>query len=96
MTPQDDADRTETESQFDHRPGETPTGVVVTAVAEATGQSPLEMRPLGEVVDTDALNRLFGSSRDSRSSVTVSFEYCGQHVTMTANDVAVASSSPGE
>lgn len=36
---------------------------VVTAVATATGTDPLELEPLYYVVDPDALNALFDSSR---------------------------------
>jgi hypothetical protein len=60
---------------------------VVTSVAEATDQSPLEMDPISTVVDPDAIDALVRGPDDQGSSVVVEFTYCGQHVTVTADDV---------
>ena len=49
---------------------------VVSAVADAEGVSPLELRPLAEVIDPDALNTLV---RSGSQDVTIEFtyhEYC--------------------
>lgn len=93
MNLQDESDSTESnllhEKQFD----ESPVNTVITTVAEATGKSPVEMEPLWEVVDPDALNELIGRSADGSSSVEISFEYCERAVTITADRVRVASST---
>lgn len=53
---------------------------IVSAVAEKTGSDPFSLTPpLGEVIDTDALERLLqGSSND----VSATFEYQGQTITV--------------
>lgn len=75
---------------FDASPAES----VIAAVAEVTGQSPLEMEPLAEVIDPDALDSLFDSTDDRSASTTVTFGYCGLQVTMTADSVQVDPSDP--
>lgn len=65
------------------------TEAVVTTVAEVTEQSPLEMDPLADVVDADALNRIFSGANDKPSSVTVTFDYCGQRITVSGDGVRV-------
>jgi len=68
---------------------ETLSVTVVTAVAEATGQSPLEMDPLWESIDPDALASLLDDTARSASSPTVTFTYCGCRVTVTPDDIQV-------
>lgn len=68
---------------------ETISMAVVTAVANATGQSPLEMEPLWESVDVDALEALLWDTDRTGSSLTVSFTYCGREVTVTDDDVQI-------
>lgn len=54
---------------------ETVTDAVVRAIAAVTGGDPRAMKPLGTVLDTDALNAIFGrASNDGRLSVA--FEGC--------------------
>lgn len=68
--------------------GERLSEAVVGAVAEATGEDPTSMRPLYEVVDPDALDRLFepGSTPSRQSPVgRVSFRYNGCDVTVHAD-----------
>lgn len=91
-----ESDRTETSRYVEHRPDETPIDAVVSAVAEETGRSPLEMDPLWNSVDTDALDLLCGSPDDRRSSVTVTFDYCDRRVTVTADGVEIAPSDASE
>jgi hypothetical protein len=75
------------------RVDETPAETVVTTVAEATGRSPLEMSPLGQTVDADTLNALFDGPEERASSISVTFDYCGQRVTVTSEGVRVSSSN---
>lgn len=53
---------------------------IVTAVAAKTGREPSEMEPLHNVVDTDALDRLFRGANGR-----VSFPYEGYHVVVEAD-----------
>lgn len=64
--------------------GSVPVAVVET-VASVTGQSPTEMEPLSEVVDTDALDQLFTSRRSTpRHLGCVQFQYQGYLVEVSA------------
>jgi hypothetical protein len=66
---------------------------VLQRVADAEGTEPSELdEPLYEVIDPDALERLFDSSEDgpSRDSGELRFPYHGYEVTVRANgDVSV-------
>lgn len=70
-------------------PDETATQAVVEAVAAASGRSVLPdddpdaepLPPLYDVVNTEALNELFGA-RDGRGPDRVTFTYCGYEVTL--------------
>lgn len=53
------------------------TEAVVSAVADAEGVSPLELRPLASVIDPDALNTLLRGNRGDR---TIEFTYHGYRV----------------
>ena len=57
---------------------------IITTLSDELGIDPLEMQPLYEVVDPDALDALFSSVSDRGTSVTVTFEYCGHAVTVTS------------
>lgn len=56
---------------------ETVTEAVVEAVADEEGVSPLQLEPLANVVDPDALNTLYA---DDRHRVTLEFAYQGYRV----------------
>lgn len=49
---------------------------ILESVAEREDVDPLDLPPLGDVVDTDALNALLRG----RTMVSASFEYCGYEV----------------
>lgn len=68
---------------------ETPTEAVVAAVAESTGRSPLEIDPLARTIDPEALDDLIHTAERTGSPVTVSFEYCDRHVTVTPSAVRI-------
>ena len=55
---------------------------IVVAVAEREGMSPLEIPPLFETIDPDALDSLFRE----RSAGRVSFEYAGYEVVICGRD----------
>ena len=49
---------------------------IVEAIAEAEGVDVVDLPPLGETLDTDALETLVSAERD----VTITFEYAGYRV----------------
>lgn len=74
----------------------TVTESVVTAVAEATGTSPMALPPLATVLDPDALEFLVSSAADGPdgSSMSVRFAYAGHAVVVDSlGDVTVAAPS---
>ncbi|QRV17800.1 hypothetical protein JMJ58_22475 (plasmid) [Haloterrigena salifodinae] len=72
----------------------TPVYAVVSAVAEAEGVDPVDLPPLYETIDPEALNDLL-SSRDDSTVATVEFEYAGYAVTVRGEGmVTVCSDSP--
>ncbi|WP_135828644.1 HalOD1 output domain-containing protein [Halorussus halobius] len=72
--------------------------VVVEAVAESMGVSPLELDPpLHRVVDPDALDDLFGPTGAATEPTRVSFTYAGHEVTVQGRgDVEVRPASESE
>lgn len=58
---------------------------IVAAVAAHTGTDPLELEPLYDTVDPDALDSLFGTGED-QSSTRVAFTYCGCDVVVSTDD----------
>ncbi|WP_336363197.1 HalOD1 output domain-containing protein [Halalkalicoccus salilacus] len=65
--------------------GETPSMAVVVAVAKAKGVDPLELEPLGEVIDPEALDRIFAESDDSRTTGWLTFRMADCEVTVTSD-----------
>lgn len=62
--------------EFDWRQEESASIAVVESVATLTGRDPTKLKPLAEVVDTDALNEIFSPARETaRSRGYVEFEY---------------------
>ena len=84
------ADRTTTELAADSQPI---SQTVVLAVAEATGDDAMELPPLYDTIDPDALNELFDSSTGGAitRSGRVEFTYASCDVTVHADErVAVS------
>lgn len=54
-----------------------PSLVVVTAVATVDGRDPIDLRPLHDVIDTDALDRLLEGAWRRSSSLQVAFSFEG-------------------
>lgn len=65
-----------------------PSRATYLAVSRATGRDPLDLPPLAECVDTDALDSLTGLS-DAADDVETTFEYAGCIVTVTGEEVRV-------
>ncbi|WP_083898767.1 HalOD1 output domain-containing protein [Natronococcus jeotgali] len=67
----------------------TPVVAVVSAVADAAGTDPLELPPLGNAINPEALNDLVGAER-SPGLESISFEYAGYDVVVSgAGDIEV-------
>ena len=84
--------RTETFEQqpsltFDVQSAESPSNAVVNAVAAIDDAHPLELEPLYDAIDTDALDTVFRSRSEStiRSSGHVDFCYSGYLVRVGAS-----------
>lgn len=68
-------------------PTRTPSMTVVAAVADARGVDPLELEPLANAIDPEALDRLFADTYDghSRTAGYLTFEVAGCDVTVTGD-----------
>jgi hypothetical protein len=70
----------------------TPVVAVVSVVADAAGTDPLELPPLSNAINPEALNDLVGAGRRSGLE-SVSFEYAGYDIVVSgADDIQVAPS----
>lgn len=63
----------------------TPSFAVITVVSKITERDPLELDPISESIDGDALNAL--CTADSSSGFRLTFPYCGCEITIRADDV---------
>lgn len=81
-------------------PDESVSTTVINAVAAAKGREPAELAPLGDVVDTHALDRLFSPLRDPVAGPrmgTIEFRYEGYLVSVdAAGRVTVRTNGDGE
>lgn len=66
---------------------------VVSAVAAEKGVDPMELRPLYEVVDPDALDAIYRPSGFGRAgpSARVEFTYCGCNVVIDGDESVTVS-----
>ena len=73
--------------RFDWAEVDSVTHEVVDAVAAATGEDPMEMKPLAEAIDTDALETLFAPLADGtrRDRGHVRFRVVARDVTVYAH-----------
>lgn len=76
---------------YDISANEAPSEAVVKAVASLTNMSVLELDPLYDVIDPDALDELFGNEDDRAArrgrSLTIVFNDC--EVTVTCDELRV-------
>lgn len=71
----------------DHEVWQSASGAVVERVAEAEGVDPLDLDPLYEAIDPDALDKLCGGvGRDGRPSARIVFDYHGYTVVVDGPD----------
>lgn len=75
---------------------ETPTTVVVGAIADAHGVGTGEVAPLHDSVDPDALNSLFEPTTRRSRAGTVEFEHHGCRVELSCSDRATVEVAPLE
>ncbi|MHC3439783.1 HalOD1 output domain-containing protein [Natrialbaceae archaeon A-gly3] len=64
----------------------TPVTAVIEAVAKATDSDPLDLPPLHDAIDPDALNTLFNRSE---TSIQMVFQYAGFEVVVQDGEVEV-------
>ncbi|RQG98677.1 HalOD1 output domain-containing protein [Natrarchaeobius oligotrophus] len=74
------------ETSLAEKNGETPVHAVIEAVAETTDSDPLDLPPLYEAVDPDALNTLFDGPE---TGVWLRFRYAGFGVAVDDEGVTV-------
>ncbi|ELZ24873.1 hypothetical protein C475_11570 [Halosimplex carlsbadense 2-9-1] len=63
---------------------------VLETVAAAERIDPIDLPPLSDAVDPEALNDLFRPPTGDRAVVTVGFEYCGYEITVDGPDAVTA------
>lgn len=84
-----------TTTEYAYNGNEAPSEAVIIAVTTAFNRDPLEMEPLYEVIDLDALDAIFHSRPDDNSdSSDIRIEFCIDtgHILVTADYVRVYSS----
>lgn len=69
---------------------------VVERVAAAEGADPLELDPLYEAIDPDALERLFSPEGGPRPDGRIAFNYCGHTVVVDSDRSVSLSDDPPE
>ena len=73
-------------------PGESICSTIVNQIAVHEGIEPLELPPLYDSVDPDALNDVFTPTKTGVSRTgTISFSYCGYSIVVDVDDEAVTS-----
>lgn len=88
----EEMDSREAPIEYAYNGNEGPSEAVITAVSAASNREPLEMDPLYESIDPEALDALFRShsNDDSDSSdIQIEFRIESNHVTVTADHVHV-------
>jgi hypothetical protein len=81
--------------QLDWSTEETPSHAVVSLVADAKDVRPIDLTPLHETVDPDALDRLFApTTGGSRTDGYIAFVFEGYHVTVHGDGEVIAKAGP--
>ena len=70
---------------FDWTESTSPSTAVIRALAAVSGDDPTTIEPLFDVLDPDALDRLFAPARTPRLQGTVAFEHHGYRITVRAD-----------
>ncbi|WP_254768260.1 HalOD1 output domain-containing protein [Salinilacihabitans rarus] len=66
-------------TRWSQEPGQTPVYAIASAVADAADSDPLELPPLNEAIDPDALNTLFTTPLEP-AGIQVTFRYAGYEI----------------
>lgn len=88
------ADSIDVLEQFDWNGKERPSETVVRAVAATEDCDPLEVDPLQESIDTDALDALVTSDGDGAHDVTVTFPYEGYGILVESSGLVEVYAEP--
>ncbi|WP_224270901.1 HalOD1 output domain-containing protein [Haloprofundus salinisoli] len=78
------------------REHENASDAVVMAVADARNADPLELDPLYDTIDPDALDAIFSSSDSAHPSVELEFDIGGCHVTVRGTGEILVSPPPAD
>ena len=73
--------------QYEWSTSDPPSIALIEAIASATGRDPLDMPPLSEEVDPDALDALVTTGNGSPGTVEVTFTYDGTEVHLDSKGV---------
>lgn len=87
MTPTQDTPSDEEEYQYEHQTEETPIMAVISAVSDATDQSPIDMEPIADVIDPDAVDALIDTDPNTRSPVTITFPYQEYEIAVSSEEI---------
>ena len=79
-------------AQYDIAEGQPITGAVVDAVATADGTDPIELPPLYDSVDPDALDTLFERQREG-IDLEITFSYAGYGIVVEDGDRVTVSAT---
>lgn len=82
--------------EYEVRPDKSVSVTVVEAVSEHENRRPMSLPPLVDVIDPDALDRLFATTSDDadRRPGMVSFEYSHSHVVIDPNESITVADPP--
>lgn len=82
--------------EFDTDSDRSTSEIVVYSIAEVADEDPTALRPLGEVIDPDALDTIFDRpSADDSGDAHISFGYEGYEVTVFSHGrLTISSSTP--
>lgn len=77
------------ESDFGELPEVAPSAAVALMLSDELGKDVTELEPLGNKIDTDALNRLFQRNRDTE--LLFEFTHEGCRITVEQDDIDISS-----
>lgn len=67
---------------------------ILEAVSESSKMDPLELPPITDVFDADALNQLWTTANSADTPLSVQFEYAGHTVEVNNDTVRVVEKEP--
>lgn len=87
MTTMNEIPRDPSTHVYERPPNEPVSRGITAAMSRFTGRSPLDLEPLAEAVDPDAIDAVVDRPAGGDAAVTVSFDYAGLEVTVTPTEI---------